>query len=556
MKHMQWLLSSVVICVLLMSGHIAHGQFASPAIVGGSEATKNEFPWQIWLHPANYSGVYCGASLISADWALTAAHCVQGYAPSNMIVELGMHTIGGTNPYRQTKTVSQIIVHPQYNSSSQDYDYALLRLSSAATLNVAVAPIALATTSDSALYANGVTSIVSGWGTTSSGGAVSSVLLKAAVPVVDNVTCNANYGGGITARMVCAGYPQGGVDSCQGDSGGPLFVNTATAPKLIGVVSWGFGCAVAGKPGVYSHVANAYSWISTYVSFTTQPTATRTATSIPATATSVPATATSDPATATSVAATQTVLPTAQTSIPATSTPSVVLTPSLTAVRTSTRTPSSSRTPSITRTPSNTRSATRTFTPSRTRTASPTATPRPLWMTSVGNGDFELGNLVWLEHSSNYPSVIVNDSRVKARSGKYYAWLGGNNNETTLLQQSVTVPSNAPFLRLYYMVASGEKCGMRYDIAQVTIDGVTVPNGDIELCKRTASSAWKAMTIDLRARAGQTVTFDVRVNTDESIVSSFWVDDVGFVRAANDVLNYYGKSVNAVVHAPARLITR
>lgn len=177
-------------------------------------------------------------------------------------------------------------------------------------------------------------------------------------------------------------------------------------------------------------------------------------------------------------------------------------------------------------------------------------------MTSVGNGDFESGNLVWLESSSNYPSVIVNDSRVKPRSGKYYAWLGGNNNETTLLQQSVTVPSNAPFLRLYYMVASTEKCGMRYDVAQVTIDGVTTVNGDFELCNRTASSAWKALTIDLRSRAGQTITFDVRVRTDESIVSSFWVDDVGFVRSANEVLNYYGKSVNAAVYAPGKPVKR
>jgi trypsin len=250
-KRITWLISSVIICLSLMGARITHGQFAAPAIVGGSVATANEFPWQIWLHPTNYNGVYCGASLISSDWVLTAAHCVQGYSAAGLVVDLGMHTVGGTNPYRQTKTLSQIIVHPQYNSSTMDYDYALLRMSSAATLNSAVAPIALATSSDAALYANGVNAIVSGWGTTSSGGSVSSVLRKATVPIVDNATCNSNYGGGITARMVCAGFPQGGVDSCQGDSGGPLFVNTASAPKLIGVVSWGDGCALAGKPGVY-----------------------------------------------------------------------------------------------------------------------------------------------------------------------------------------------------------------------------------------------------------------------------------------------------------------
>lgn len=519
----QWLVSCVVICTVLLGVRIAHGQFASPAIVGGSVAIENEFPWQVWLHPTNYNGVYCGASLISSGWALTAAHCVQGYSATNMVVDLGMHTIGGNNPYRQTKTISQIIVHPQYNSTTMDYDYALLRLSSAATLNQAVAPIALATSSDTALYANGVTAVVSGWGTTSSGGSVSSVLRKASVPVVDNVTCNANYGGGITARMMCAGYPQGGVDSCQGDSGGPLIVNTANAPKLVGVVSWGDGCALAGKPGVYSHVANAYSWITTYVSLTPQPTATVTATRVPVTATTVPAT---------------------QTSAPATNTPLVSLTPSPTRVVTNTRTASPSRT------------ATRTQTPSRTRTASRTATPRPDWMTRVGNGDFESGSLIWLESSSNYPSVIVNDGRIKARSGKYYAWLGGNNDEASLIQQSITVPSDAPYLRIYYMLASAEKCGMRYDTAQININGLPVLNGDIELCNRNTARAWKAFTVDMRSYVGQTVTFDVRVSTDESIVSSLWLDDIGFVRVPTDALNYYGKRVNASNYAPGNVIQR
>lgn len=536
-KRVQWLLSCVVVCAVLVSGQIAHGQLASPAIVGGTIATEHEFPWQIWLHPTNYSGVYCGASLISTGWALTAAHCVQGYSASGLVVELGMHTIGGTNPYRQTKTISQIIVHPNYSAATQDYDYALLRLSTAATLNLAVAPIALATTNDTALYANGVSAIVSGWGTTSSGGSVSSVLRKATVPVVDNATCNTNYGGGITARMMCAGYPQGGVDSCQGDSGGPLFVNVASTPKLIGVVSWGDGCALAGKPGVYSHVANAYSWITTYVSLTPQPTAT----SAPATATSVAATATGIPATATTSA---TDVAATATSEPVTSTPVVSLTPSATRITTSTRTPS------------NTRTATKTLTPSRTRTASPTATPKPAWMTSVGNGDFELGNLVWLENSSLYPSLILNDSRIKARSGTYYAWLGGNDNETSLLQQSFTVPSNATYLRFYYMLASGEKCGMRYDTAQINVNGAPVLKGDIELCNRNTVRAWKAFTVDLRDYAGQTITFDIRVSTDDSIVSSFWVDDVGFVRSTTEVLNYYGKRVNTTNYAPGNVITR
>ena len=60
------------------------------------------------------------------------------------------------------------------------------------------------------------------------------------------------------STMVCAGYPQGGVDTCQGDSGGPMFGRDATgALKVVGATSYGDGCARPGKPGVYARVADA-----------------------------------------------------------------------------------------------------------------------------------------------------------------------------------------------------------------------------------------------------------------------------------------------------------
>lgn len=86
-------------------------------------------------------------------------------------------------------------------------------------------------------------------------------LRAAVVPKANQQLCNTSYSryGGVTDRMICAGLQQGGKDACQGDSGGPL-VNKDT---LVGVVSWGYGCAVPNYPGVYSRVSSVRDWIKT-----------------------------------------------------------------------------------------------------------------------------------------------------------------------------------------------------------------------------------------------------------------------------------------------------
>ena len=150
----------------------------------------------------------------------------------------------------------------------------------------------------------------------------------------------------------------------------------------------------------------------------------------------------------------------------------------------------------------------------------------------------------------------MNDARIKARSGKYYAWLGGHDDETTLLSQDITVQSDASYLRLYYMQASGEKCGNRYDTAQIAINGVTVPNGNLELCARNNVATWKPLTINLTSQVGQTVTLSVTTTTDESIVSSLWIDDIGFVRVPTEVLGYYGKSFGSLQSLTAKVTKR
>ena len=97
-----------------------------------------------------------------------------------------------------------------------------------------------------------------GWGTTSEGGSTPDTLQKAKVPITTDAYCSGAYSDFDANTMVCAGYPNGGVDTCQGDSGGPMFgTNSTGALRVVGTTSFGEGCARPGKPGVYGRVGDS-----------------------------------------------------------------------------------------------------------------------------------------------------------------------------------------------------------------------------------------------------------------------------------------------------------
>jgi len=189
-----------------------------------------------------------------ASSALTAAIATDGAAASNIRVLLGEHNIADSVFNRVD--VAEIINHPDYDSRTTDNDYAILRLSQAVTFTNEVAPACLPADTG-ATYA-GVLATVTGWGTLSSGGNQPTALQEVDVTVTTNTECNNAYGS-ITANMICAA--DSGKDSCQGDSGGPLIAAENGRQALIGVVSWGRGCAFEGFPGVYARVTEKMSWI-------------------------------------------------------------------------------------------------------------------------------------------------------------------------------------------------------------------------------------------------------------------------------------------------------
>ena len=234
------------------------GELPQPMIVGGEEVSPAcpncKYEFMVSLQQGSH---FCGGSLVREDWVITAAHCVEGNN-NGLQVKIGLHNVNGTTG-AITRNVDQVIVHPQYSSWSLDNDYALLHLSQPVTN---FEPIQLIT--DNSHDNEPVMSTVMGWGATSSGGWGSNVLLEVDVPI-DN-SCGNYSNSSITNNMVCAGDSNGGEDSCQGDSGGPLIMtNDDGEYELIGIVSWGYGCAEAGYPGVYSKIHSKLDWFFGYI---------------------------------------------------------------------------------------------------------------------------------------------------------------------------------------------------------------------------------------------------------------------------------------------------
>jgi secreted trypsin-like serine protease len=235
----------------------------SQRVVGGEPAQPGSRPWQVALLVAgindNAQAQFCGGTLISPQWVITAAHCVDGgMSPSQVAVLPGTHSL--SDPKARRVAVTRLVVHPQWNKDTNDRDIALLQLTAPVLPGPAITPIRFATSAQEPKGGTPLT--VSGWGATKQGGAGSILLMTVDVPVVPLDRCNqsTSYNGAITDRMVCAGRDEGGRDSCQGDSGGPAVI-AGDEPTLVGVVSWGHGCAKPWKYGVYTRLGAFAEWI-------------------------------------------------------------------------------------------------------------------------------------------------------------------------------------------------------------------------------------------------------------------------------------------------------
>jgi trypsin len=228
----------------------------SSAVVGGRDAAPGAYPAVAEITFG--SSFLCTGTLIAPRWVLTAGHCgsITGAAvgsPAAWPPQLIDVRIGSVTPGAGERVpVRRVVVNPNY-LANVGYDIALLELSTASTK----APARVVGAGGSALWAPGTMESIVGFGTTSEGGDVADTLQEAQVPITTDAYCSGAYDDFDATSMVCAGFPQGGVDTCQGDSGGPMFGRDAAgALKVVGATSFGEGCARPGKPGVYARVGD------------------------------------------------------------------------------------------------------------------------------------------------------------------------------------------------------------------------------------------------------------------------------------------------------------
>ncbi|XP_046733823.1 serine proteinase stubble isoform X2 [Diprion similis] len=250
--------------------------FPESRIVGGAKSTFGKWPWQISLRQWRTSTYLhkCGAALLNENWAITAAHCVENVAPSDLLLRLGEHDLESEDePYGfQERRVQIVASHPQFDPRTFEYDLALLRFyEPLLPFQPNTVPICLP--DDDANYV-GLMAHVTGWGRLYEDGPLPSVMQEVSVPVINNTVCEAMYRSAgyiehIPNIFICAGWRKGGFDSCEGDSGGPLVIQRPRDRRwiLAGVISWGIGCAEPNQPGVYTRISEFREWINQILQF-------------------------------------------------------------------------------------------------------------------------------------------------------------------------------------------------------------------------------------------------------------------------------------------------
>ncbi|RXG57206.1 Trypsin-1 [Armadillidium vulgare] len=229
-------------------------------VINGRDAEYGEFPYMASLQDSSFGFDYpiCGGAVYNDKFILTAAHCVNeenADDPSYLKVYAGDYSLSDIDGNEQIVPISEFIIHEDFNKYSMFNDIALLRLQSPLNYTTYVQPIFLP--SEEQQSSGDCT--LTGWGQTSNGQAAK-ILQAVSLPIVSDEDCRDVYGNyDVQDDMVCAGGSGSG--GCNGDSGSPLVCNNAGQLYIAGIGSWGYECATAGFPSVFTEVSYFIDWI-------------------------------------------------------------------------------------------------------------------------------------------------------------------------------------------------------------------------------------------------------------------------------------------------------
>lgn len=258
-------MSAAAAAVALVVGLVTAPVSPAGAIVNGRESELGDWPWQVAL--LGDGSQRCGGVIVAADLVITAAHCAEESDAPSLTVVAG--TVDLRRDGGQERDVVSVEVHEDYDPETAQNDLALLRLDEPFAVDDTVAPVALPGPDELELWKPGDIATVTGFGATSEDEPGSPVLREVEVEIFDDDVCAAAFledgdddvAGGVN---LCAGRDDGTADSCFGDSGGPLVVadEAGTGHYLVGLVSWGAGCAVVGRPTVHTEVPAFLTWLA------------------------------------------------------------------------------------------------------------------------------------------------------------------------------------------------------------------------------------------------------------------------------------------------------
>ncbi|CAF1109466.1 unnamed protein product [Rotaria sordida] len=212
---------------------------------------------------------FCGGSIFSDSYILTAAHCVDDKTPGNILIVAGVHN--RSDPHGVSREVDRIYIHPDWSSFSSErrHDIAILHLSQPLELasnplltRICVPNIQLPTNIES-YPSNGTRLAAIGWGNIRHSWLDNSPdnLHQVQVFTIDNSDPICNKSLYDTQVQFCAALYEGGKDTCQGDSGGPILQWLGDRWEQVGITSFGKGCALEGDPGIYTRLAAYHEWI-------------------------------------------------------------------------------------------------------------------------------------------------------------------------------------------------------------------------------------------------------------------------------------------------------